>query len=230
MASRDDAIARAQTFFDEGGFRDRLAELVAIPSTSQDPGHEADVDRYLARGDPALAGMDGFHRRDARQPARRFRPDPGGRTDRGPGAADRADLRPRRHGARAGRPVARRPEPLGADGRGRPLVRPRHRRQQGPARAEPVGAGGGAGRARRQAGLQPAHGAGDVRGARLHRPARVRRGARRCAGGRCADRQRRAAGDAGACRRSPPARAAHSISTSWWICGRAACTPAIGAG
>jgi acetylornithine deacetylase/succinyl-diaminopimelate desuccinylase-like protein len=47
MASRDGAIARAQAYFDRGEFRTRLAELVAIPSTSQDPGHEADVDRYL---------------------------------------------------------------------------------------------------------------------------------------------------------------------------------------
>ncbi|MDQ2764201.1 MAG: M20/M25/M40 family metallo-hydrolase, partial [Pseudomonadota bacterium] len=48
MASRDGALARALTFFDSNGFRDRLAELVAIPSTSQDPGHQADVQRYLA--------------------------------------------------------------------------------------------------------------------------------------------------------------------------------------
>jgi acetylornithine deacetylase/succinyl-diaminopimelate desuccinylase-like protein len=47
MATRDSAIARALTSFDTGGFRDHLAELVAIPSTSQDPGHEADVHRYL---------------------------------------------------------------------------------------------------------------------------------------------------------------------------------------
>ena len=47
MASRDSALARALTFFDSNGFRDRLADLVAIPSTSQDPGHEADVQRYL---------------------------------------------------------------------------------------------------------------------------------------------------------------------------------------
>jgi acetylornithine deacetylase/succinyl-diaminopimelate desuccinylase-like protein len=47
MASRDSAIARALTIFDTGSFRDHLAELVAIPSTSQDPGHEADVHRYL---------------------------------------------------------------------------------------------------------------------------------------------------------------------------------------
>jgi len=46
-ASRDGALARALTFFDSNGFRDRLAALVAIPSTSQDPGHEADVHRYL---------------------------------------------------------------------------------------------------------------------------------------------------------------------------------------
>ena len=47
MGTRGGAIARATQFFDEGGFRDRLSELVAIPSTSQDPGHEADVQRYL---------------------------------------------------------------------------------------------------------------------------------------------------------------------------------------
>src|ERR1700688_1645480 len=47
MGTRDGAIARATRFFDGGGFRDRLSELVAIPSTSQDAGHEADVQRYL---------------------------------------------------------------------------------------------------------------------------------------------------------------------------------------
>jgi acetylornithine deacetylase/succinyl-diaminopimelate desuccinylase-like protein len=48
MASRDSALARALTDFDSNRFRDHLAALVAIPSTSQDPGHEADVRRYLA--------------------------------------------------------------------------------------------------------------------------------------------------------------------------------------
>src|SRR5215472_1616519 len=47
MGTRGGAIMRAIGFFDGGGFRDHLAELVAIPSTSQDPGHEADVQRYL---------------------------------------------------------------------------------------------------------------------------------------------------------------------------------------
>jgi acetylornithine deacetylase/succinyl-diaminopimelate desuccinylase-like protein len=48
MPSREGAIARALTHFDANGFRDHLAELVAIPSTSQDPGHEVDVQRYLS--------------------------------------------------------------------------------------------------------------------------------------------------------------------------------------
>jgi acetylornithine deacetylase/succinyl-diaminopimelate desuccinylase-like protein len=47
MGTREGAVGRSLQFFDSGAFRDRLAELVAIPSTSQDPGHEADVQRYL---------------------------------------------------------------------------------------------------------------------------------------------------------------------------------------
>ena len=47
MASRAGAVARALDYFDTNGFRDRLAGLVAIRSTSQDPGHEADVQFYL---------------------------------------------------------------------------------------------------------------------------------------------------------------------------------------
>ena len=47
MATRDAAIAGALAQFDSGAFRDRLAELVAVRSTSQDPGHDADVRHYL---------------------------------------------------------------------------------------------------------------------------------------------------------------------------------------
>ena len=47
MGTRERAIARALQFIDSGDFRDRLAELVAIPSTSQEPEHEADVRHYL---------------------------------------------------------------------------------------------------------------------------------------------------------------------------------------
>lgn len=45
--SREAAIAYAAQLFDSGAFRNRLSELVAIPSTSQDPTHAADVLRYL---------------------------------------------------------------------------------------------------------------------------------------------------------------------------------------
>jgi acetylornithine deacetylase/succinyl-diaminopimelate desuccinylase-like protein len=45
--TREGALARALDFFDSGGFRARLADLVAIPSTSQDAGHDADLRRYL---------------------------------------------------------------------------------------------------------------------------------------------------------------------------------------
>ena len=47
MSSRDHALSSALAFFDGGGFRDRLAQLVAIPSTMQDPAFEKDVWRYL---------------------------------------------------------------------------------------------------------------------------------------------------------------------------------------
>ncbi|WP_158743384.1 M20/M25/M40 family metallo-hydrolase [Acidisphaera sp. L21] len=45
--SREGAIARALGGFDDGGFKRLLTELVAIRSTSQDPGHEADLQQYL---------------------------------------------------------------------------------------------------------------------------------------------------------------------------------------
>ncbi|HTU52941.1 MAG TPA: M20 family metallopeptidase [Acetobacteraceae bacterium] len=47
MGTREGAVARAVAFFDGGGFRERLAELVAIPSTSQEAAHGTDVTRYL---------------------------------------------------------------------------------------------------------------------------------------------------------------------------------------
>ena len=47
MATREGAIGRAVDFFDRGAFRDLLAELVAIPSTSQEAEHAAALNRYL---------------------------------------------------------------------------------------------------------------------------------------------------------------------------------------
>ena len=46
--TRAQALARAGACFDSGAFRDTLAKLVAIPSTSQDPAHAPDLSRYLS--------------------------------------------------------------------------------------------------------------------------------------------------------------------------------------
>lgn len=48
--SRAGAVARARAAFDDGRVRAALAALVAIPSTSQDPDHAADLPRYLEAG------------------------------------------------------------------------------------------------------------------------------------------------------------------------------------
>ena len=50
MGSRDGAIAKALDFFDNGGFEQRLARLVAIRSTSQDAEHAAELRRYVDEG------------------------------------------------------------------------------------------------------------------------------------------------------------------------------------
>ena len=47
MPTREGALTRAATFFDDGGFKSLLSDLVAIPSTAQEEGREADLDRYL---------------------------------------------------------------------------------------------------------------------------------------------------------------------------------------
>jgi acetylornithine deacetylase/succinyl-diaminopimelate desuccinylase-like protein len=47
MSTREGALTRAATFFDNGGFKALLTDLVAIPSTAQEEGREADLDRYL---------------------------------------------------------------------------------------------------------------------------------------------------------------------------------------
>jgi acetylornithine deacetylase/succinyl-diaminopimelate desuccinylase-like protein len=57
MAAREGAIARALAAFDGGVFRDRLASLVAVPSTSQETAHAPDLRRYLDIIAPWLTGM-----------------------------------------------------------------------------------------------------------------------------------------------------------------------------
>ncbi|MGG5818462.1 M20/M25/M40 family metallo-hydrolase [Falsiroseomonas sp. HW251] len=50
MPSRDGAISRALSFFDDGGYAALLSRLVAIPSTSQDPDYAPALTRYLEEG------------------------------------------------------------------------------------------------------------------------------------------------------------------------------------
>nr|MCU0943894.1 M20/M25/M40 family metallo-hydrolase [Rubritepida sp.] len=50
MAGRDAALAAAGAMFDEGRFRALLADLVAIPSTSQDAEGAPHLHRYLEQG------------------------------------------------------------------------------------------------------------------------------------------------------------------------------------
>ena len=96
MASREGAIARAQRFFDGdntagSGFRALLADLVAIPSTAQEEGREADLHRYLdAAIRPWLERL-GFRATIHPNPLAGFGPIL---------TADRAPLRPWRYRAR----------------------------------------------------------------------------------------------------------------------------------
>jgi acetylornithine deacetylase/succinyl-diaminopimelate desuccinylase-like protein len=60
MPSRDGAISRALSFFDDGGYAALLSRLVAIPSTSQDPEHAAALPRYLEEGLSAWVTKLGF--------------------------------------------------------------------------------------------------------------------------------------------------------------------------
>ena len=196
MGTRAGAIGRALEFFDGNGFRDRLAELVAIPSTSQDPGHEADVQRYLDGAiRPWLERM-GFAVAIHPNPQPGFGPiltaerleDPGrptiltyghGDTVRGLEDQWRDGLDPWRLTEEADRWYGRGT----ADNKGQHAVNLSR-------------AGGGARGARRQTRLQPEAGAGDLRGTRLGRPARLRRRAQGRTRRRRADRQRRSARDA----------------------------------
>ena len=57
--TREAAIARAEAYFDDGGFEDDLARRVAIASTSQEDAGRPELRRYLADEiAPALAALD----------------------------------------------------------------------------------------------------------------------------------------------------------------------------
>ena len=135
--SRDRAIAHAEKYFDEGGFFADLARRVAIPTESQNPERAADLRRYLAgEMQPSFERL-GFRCRIFDNPVGKYGPflvaerieDPAlvtvlsyghGDVIRGQDASWQAGL-----------------NPWVAEARGRPALRPRHRRQQGPAQHQP---------------------------------------------------------------------------------------------
>src|SRR6185295_7877072 len=56
--SRESAIARAESYFDTGGFKSDLARRVAIPTESQNPDRASDLARYVeAEMKPALEAL-----------------------------------------------------------------------------------------------------------------------------------------------------------------------------
>lgn len=61
MTSRIEALQNAAAAFDAGDFETRLAGLVAIPSSSQDPARAADLGRYLQQGIGPWLDALGFH-------------------------------------------------------------------------------------------------------------------------------------------------------------------------
>ena len=143
-----------------------------------------------------MAAAHGLRRGDPSQPRAGCRSDPAGRPAGGR-RASRPDLRPWRHRAGHGGALGRRARPLDPAARGRPLVWPRRRGQQGPARRQPDGAGGRAGRARRAPRLHPEAAAGDRGGDGVRRVAGVRGRTPGCPRRRHAAGQRRAAGAGG---------------------------------
>ena len=60
MTTRQHAIDETLAFFDDGRFEERLARLVAIRSTSQDPAYAAELPRYLHEGVGPLLDQLGF--------------------------------------------------------------------------------------------------------------------------------------------------------------------------
>src|SRR4051794_19327819 len=74
MPTREGALVRAASFFDQGGFKDLLARLVAIRSTAQEPGFEAELHRYLEEAIPPWVEGMGFTATIHPNPAAGFGP------------------------------------------------------------------------------------------------------------------------------------------------------------
>ena len=194
--SRERAIAHAERYFDEGGFFADLARRVAIPTESQNPERGADLARYLAgEMQPSFERL-GFKCRVFGNPLGKGGPfllaerieDPALVTVLSYGHGD--VIRGQENELAAG------PRSLDAEARRRPALRPRHRRQQGPAFDQSGRHGGGNCRAG-GSGFQPESTHRDGRGSRLSRAEGILFPQQKPSEGRCVHRLGRAAPAAG---------------------------------
>ena len=151
--TRTDAIARARQHLHSGEFLAELDRRVAYQTESQNPERRDALRAYLVDElTPAFAAarfLDTIDRIAERQESL-----PAGGISRKLIGADRADVRARRCRRRHGRRMARQPRSVADDDSRQSRLRPRHRRQQGPAQHQSVGASGRARGARRPARLQ----------------------------------------------------------------------------
>ncbi|MDX6751497.1 M20 family metallopeptidase [Geminicoccaceae bacterium 1502E] len=72
--TRQDAVGRAERYFDEGRFEELLAGLVAMPTESQAPGREAELRRYLDEALVPWLGRLGFATRILPNPVAGYGP------------------------------------------------------------------------------------------------------------------------------------------------------------
>src|SRR4029450_2148831 len=147
--SRDGAIARAEKYFDDGGFLAELQRRVAIPTTSKEQDSMPALQEYVSREMSQSLQKMGYDCTVLPNPRAEYGPfliarrieDPAkptvltyghGDVIRGQGADPAkhagAHLRPRRRDPRPGGPMAPGPVALEDRDRGRPHVWPRHGR------------------------------------------------------------------------------------------------------
>ena len=138
--TREGAIERAREHLESGAFLDDLRRRVAVPTESQERARAPELRRYLDDEMAPWLKRYGYAERGAGQSRSGRRPHPGRPAPRGRRPAHAFDLWSWRRRARHSRAVALRARSLDDHGRGRALVWPRHRRQQGPAQHRHGGA------------------------------------------------------------------------------------------
>ena len=143
---RNDCLSAAAAYFDDGRFLADLRRRVAFRTESDTGTPTPALGAYLHEEMSAPLARLGFACEVIDNPVAGGGPFLIARRIEGAELPHRADLRPRRCRQRPGRAMARRPRAVGADDRGRSLVRTRHGRQQGAAHHQPGRAcAGGAG-------------------------------------------------------------------------------------